>query len=234
LQYLKKHDVLRGTKTITLMRKTILPVFLFTLLVTTWSCKKDDEPITENPVTYDDYACLKTGNYWIYQQFTVDSLGNATPTDKYDSCYIEKDTVVDGKIYYKMIRPLYAGMQPTILYLRDSLHYVVGITGSRYFSSQDFSSVFYYGVINFEGDTIAEQRMQMANPNTSVSVPAGTFTTHDCQTQFQFHPPYNFNGNVRYQHARYAKNKGIVLETLPFFLSNPNFTERRLVRSYIQ
>lgn len=224
---------MRGTKTFTLMRKTILPVFLFALLVTTWSCKKDEETITEEPTTYDDYACLKTGNYWIYQQFTVDSLGNATPTDTYDSCYIEKDTLINGTTYFKLVQPSYLGIIPGRLYLRDSLHYVVDQYGAKYFSSIDFTSVFKYYTIGFEGDTIAECTIKMAHPNEVVVVPAGSFSTHDYQMHFEMHPPYNFNGNDRYQHTRYAKNKGVISQTMPFFLGNPTYVERRLVRSYI-
>ncbi len=224
---------MRGTKTFTLMRKTILPVFLFALLITTWSCKKDDETITEEPTTYDDYACLKTGNYWIYQQFTVDSLGNATPTDTYDSCYIEKDTLINGKTYFKLVQPSYLGIIPGRLYLRDSLHYVVDQSGAKYFSSIDFTSVFKYYTMMFESDTIAECTIKMSHQNEVVVVPAGSFSTHAYQMHWEMHPPYNYNGTNRYQHTRYAKGKGIISQTMPFFLGSPNSVERRLVRSYI-
>lgn len=203
------------------------------LMLFTYACKEDEETPDPDPVVYDDYAMLKTGNYWIYEQFTVDSLGNATPLGIYDSCYIEKDTLINGKTYYKMFRPSYLGMPPTILYLRDSLHYVVDYTGMKYFSSSDFSSVFNYSVISMEGDTIAERRVQMANPGVVIQVPAGNYTTTDCQIHYKMHSPYNMNGSNRFQHTRYAKNKGIIAETLPFFLSIPTYTERRLVRSYL-
>ncbi len=224
---------MRGTKTYTLMRKTILPVFLFALLVTTWSCKKDDETITENPTTYDEYACLKTGNYWIYQQFTVDSLGNATPSDTYDSCYIEKDTLINGKTYFKLVQPSYFGVIPDKLYLRDSLHYIVDLSGNKLFSSEDFTTVFKYHVMMIGGDTLAECTIKMAHPNEVIEVPAGSFSTHDYQMHWTMHPPYNFNGTDRYQHTRYAKGKGIISQTMPFFLGTPTYVERRLVRSYI-
>ncbi len=45
-----------------------IPVFLLFILCV--SCKKDNEdkkPLVDPPVTYDSYAALKTGNYWICQ-----------------------------------------------------------------------------------------------------------------------------------------------------------------------
>ncbi len=215
------------------MPKSILFTAFAALLLFTYACKEDDETPDPDPVVYDNYAMLKTGNYWIYEQFTVDSLGNATPTGIYDSCYIEKDTVIHGNTYYKMVRAPYLGMAPVILYLRDSLHYVVDYSGMRYFSSKDYTSVFDYGVISMEGDTIAERRMQMANPDVVIQVPAGNYTTSDCQIHYKMHAPYTMNGTNRFQHTRYAKNTGIVSETMPFFLSIPTYTERRLVRCYL-
>ena len=63
------------------------------------SCEKpddDNDPITPAPLVYDNYSQLKVGNYWIYQRFEVDSLGIGTPTSVYDSCYVEKDTLINN------------------------------------------------------------------------------------------------------------------------------------------
>jgi hypothetical protein len=61
--------------------------FMFTALLI--SCSKDSDPLPEpNPV----FADFKPGSYWIYQQFIIDSSGYETATDKFDSCYVVKDT----------------------------------------------------------------------------------------------------------------------------------------------
>ena len=72
------------------------------------SCKKDTEPEpTSLPITttYPNFSRLKVGNYWIYQQFDIDQNGNATPKNIFDSCYVEKDTLINGKTYMKIIKP---------------------------------------------------------------------------------------------------------------------------------
>lgn len=84
-----------------------LPVFLSLLLMTCVfaACKKDKpiEPIPTPPVTYPDYSQLKIGNYWVYQHFNIDTNGNAFPLNTFDTCYVEKDTMINGLIYYKNV-----------------------------------------------------------------------------------------------------------------------------------
>ena len=66
-----------------------------------------------------------------------------------------------------------------------------------------------------------------------VTTSAGTFTTLNTkETSFIF-PNYATFTNLRYGNTRYAENVGIVIETLPFFLSSHNYIERRLVRYHL-
>lgn len=44
------------------------------------------------------------------------------------------------------------------------------------------------------------------------------------------YPKWSSKGNLRHVDTRYAENVGIVSETLPFFVNNPNYIQRRLVR----
>ncbi|MCC6186128.1 MAG: hypothetical protein IT256_03140, partial [Chitinophagaceae bacterium] len=65
----------------------LLIVFI-TLSILCFSCKKE-KPQTPEPtpkiddIIYLNYAHLKPGNYWVYQVFEVDTLGNATATSQY-------------------------------------------------------------------------------------------------------------------------------------------------------
>jgi len=211
---------------------------LLTLLIISYSCKKDkkEEP-APTPITYPNYSQLKVGNYWIYQLFNVDSLGNSTPTNDYDSCFIEKDTIINGYTYFKMLKPENGnGPNYYTSFIRDSLHYLVNSKGQKLFSSIDSLSIldtyyfsYYYNVL----DTVCKVVSKMTNRNNAVNTPAGTFITLNYNETYYMYPHYTSGGNPRYKNTRYAENIGIVIETLPFYTGYPIYVERRLVRYHL-
>ena len=73
---------MKGT---TLILFGVLMTFIFT------SCTKDSTTQTPSP----NFTQLKVGNYWVYERFNVDASGTATATGILDSCYVEKDTIID-------------------------------------------------------------------------------------------------------------------------------------------
>ena len=106
------------------MNHKTLFLFVALLTATIYSCKKDIEPMT--PATsYPNFSQLKVGNYWVYEQFDISSTGIATSRNIFDSCYVEKDTIINSKTYLKIVRPLYYSPQKEIMFLKDSLHYIV-------------------------------------------------------------------------------------------------------------
>ena len=201
------------------------------------ACKKDESNVDPEKV-YPDYACLQVGNYWIYERFTVDSLGETTPLHKFDSCYVEKDTLIHGKTYAKMIRPFPYQMNPDIpnpswFYLRDSLHYIVDHTGLIKFSSEDFLTVFQTVTHTQNGDTLFTASVKMDDINQSTTVPAGEFTTLNYKTTYKLNPeftPYT----EKVSNMKFAKEVGVVVETLPMFANIPTKTERWLVRYHVK
>lgn len=209
----------------------ILSIFIALLML---SCEKNDKS-GDSPV-YPDYGCLKTGNYWIYQRFIVDSNGVATPQEVFDSCYVEKDTIVGGISFSKVVRPVYLpSYSPAYELLRDSLHYIVAPGGKILFSSQDFSSVFYsYAHLYQNGDTVYHVSMKMEDHAEVVITPAGSFSTLNCKSTYVLNPQFLPSPNPRFIHKRFARGVGLVVETLPFFASQPYTTERRLVRYSVQ
>lgn len=217
--------------------KTIFCIILISTLI--YSCKKDDKVIEPNPAnpapTYANFAQLKVGNYWVYELFDVDSNGVSTTQNKFDSCYVEKDTIINSKTYFKIVKPKpYFATQKDISFQRDSLHYVVNSNGKILFSSQDFSTVFdsqYYTAT--PGDTLCHVIKKMADKDMPVSTPAGSYLTSNAKETFYMYPNWSSAGNPRYKHCRYAENIGIVIETLPFFASLPTYTERRLIRYHL-
>lgn len=68
-----------------------LPVLM---LISLFSCNKSDENDPQPPAS-EDFMALKVGNYWIYQNYDIDTNGVATPTDDWDSAYISKDTLIN-------------------------------------------------------------------------------------------------------------------------------------------
>lgn len=184
--------------------------------------------------TYLNFSQFNIGTYWVYQRFNIDGNGNATPTSAFDSCYVEKDTVINNKTYLKIIRPTIFSFNKEVLFEKDSLHYVVNQKGNILFSSQDFSSVLETSYnITGVNDTVYKMVKQMADKNAIVLTPSGTFTTSNAKESYLFYPNWPSSGNPRIRNKRYAENIGIVIETLSFIRTDPSYVERRLVRYHI-
>lgn len=211
-----------------------LSVTLFVLA----ACSKNDPDIPKDendPPVYDNYAQLKAGNYWVYEMYDVDSLENGTTLNLFDSCYVSGDTIINGHTYYQTKSTLY----PLVSYgqygiwLRDSLHYLIDNYGMIYFSSEDFTTVFRSYPMVIDPDTIGVMSQRMVDKDAVTSTPAGTFTTSNFRTTYHMRPGYNEFGTMRHLHRKYAKDIGIVVETIPFFIADQRYKERRLVRYHV-
>jgi len=210
---------------------------------TIFSCKKDKKtaPGTPDPadpavVTYDDYMRLKPGNYWIYQQYGLDSASDpGQPEGVYDSCYVEKDTVINSKSYHKYHDGDMPGEPGRIYFLRDSLSYVVDKEGVIRFSSWDFRTVF--RTLTRLPDAGSPDTLiiteQMGFANVVVTVGAGTFTTSAFRRMYHFPASYPY-GAMRSYDYRYAKNVGLVSATVGFYYGSPGSFEKRLVRYHVE
>lgn len=215
----------------------LLAIFYFS------SCKKDSIPlpkknVQETPATvYPNYSNLKVGNYWIYERFRIDSLGNAVSVGIVDSCYIEKDTIIHGDTYYKYTGPEFNSMSnPSIAspvrsgFLRDSLSYLIDSYGNIMFSSQNFY-VFDSGYnIAPPNDTIYNFITQITDYGMNTTVPAGTYVTTNLQTSYTFYNGYIIYWKTRTKNTRYAENVGMVSQDWGFFLGMPDYWQRQLIR----
>lgn len=201
------------------------------LAISVYSCKKDKE--TE--ATYPNYSQFKAGSYWVYQRFNIDSSGNEEATNLYDSCYVVKDTIINNQTYVKTCRTLpYLPMAARYTYTRDSLHYVLSSNGFLLFSSRDYETPLadQYSITS-SNDTVFHVVKKMTDKDLLVVTPAGTFKTSDALETYTLYPLLNDVLSPRYKHNRYAENIGIVVETIPFYTSDPNTVERRLVRYHV-
>ena len=227
------------------MKPQIITISLIAIFCTA-SCKKEKQaapvtPVDSNTVvTYANYTNLKPGNYWIYQQFTLDSLhGTATALPYFDSCYVEKDTLINNINYHKYCAPVYGSGTPSsyeATYLRDSLSYTVNSKGGIIFSSLDFSTVFktttYSNPLAGITDTITIT-YQMGFKDSMITVPAGTFKTSTYRQIYHMPPPKYMFGPERDYDNSYAEHVGLVRSTLGMYAMPPTIVERRLVRYHL-
>jgi hypothetical protein len=218
------------------MNRTFLTCLLLgTLVVISCKKKKDEDPVPRetNPPVYSDYSGLKTGNYWVYDEFIVDTLGNAVPTGNTDSCYVEKDTMLHGRPYYKMLR-FTSSPVPYVYFESDSLSYITDSYGNALFSSADFSTIFRPGYYwNSASDTVAFVYSKMDGSPRMLTVPAGTFSTLSMKVTYRMYPLYSYGGPYHYAYSAYAEHVGLVVESLPMSYLVTSVKENRLVRYHL-
>lgn len=227
--------------------KNVISVTILFIIISFFSCKKDkkvepDEEISSpSSINYPNYSNLKVGNYWIYQRFEIDGSGNETPLSIIDSCYIEKDTNINGKTYYKYVSPDFGNsispysVAPNIAeYYKDSLSYLITNLGRIEFSSQDYTTVFKsgYQVVN-SNDTVCRFEFKMGNQNTTITTPSGAYNTSSFKETYYMYPNYSFAGSVRSRNTRYAENVGKVTQEWYFFVDLSTKWERRLIRYHL-
>jgi hypothetical protein len=216
------------------MQKTLLLLALSTTIMI--SCKKDNKNITPTHVpcseTIADYGKLAVGNYWIYQRYKITNSGIITPLNIYDSCYISKDTIINGKTYFEMYRPNTYGSFYS--YVRDSSAWILDHYGRIQFSPTDFSTIFRTTHATAGGtDTICRAIFKMNNKDSLITTPAGVFNTSNFQTTCFMYPTWSHYYNVRFMNTCYSENIGIVVETLYLLLDKGFCVERKLVRYHL-
>lgn len=212
------------------MRKLFYLGIVLSLLV---SC--NDEP--SNPVfkTVENYLPLTVGNYWIYENYSVDTLGNETDLSIIDSVIITRDTVINNETYFVFEGthyPHYINWD-IISIVRDSSGCIINEKGVILFAVDNFNDILYSRIEIFNGDTIFRVDYQMEKPEISVTVPAGTYQILNYKGNFI--TPENING-LEYPsnlNNYYAKNVGKIFSN-NFFLSGHEIFERRLLRYHIE
>lgn len=201
-----------------------------------FSCKKKKSPTPiPAPIVYANFLPDSMGNYWVYQEFKLDLSGNATPTNVFDSTYIAKDTVISEQIYtqYVTIKSTnpnhkeYSFLRRIDDRIEDNTNTIVFTTGN--FSTPTFSKILVGGP-----DTMGQYIHQMADKDSVITVPAGSFVTSNMQYQFHFTPSFSSYGSLRILHHRYAEQIGLIQETLPFFSEQNYYIEKRLVRFQVK
>ncbi len=197
-----------------------LTLTLLCVLAGLWACKKDPtQPI------YGNYSNLAIGNYWLYDQYELDTNGVYTAINRTDSNYVEKDTLIHGETYFKLMVENSEGPQNvyTPNYLRDSLHYIVNWQGRILFSSENVTDILHTNYLwtdHTQLDTLVFISGRMQPGEHVLQVPAGSFTTKNYRETYQIWPKYAQGGALRFLEHHYAKDVGAVEETFGFYISD--------------
>ena len=206
------------------------------------SCKKDEENSiqVETQTTEDpDYFQLEVGNYWVYENYKIDTGGVETKLTELDSIVIVGDTMYKGEKFFIVgsRTDLYGRILSYNEYTwwRDSSSYLInqfGTIRATYANYTDSFNIIYYGNGR---DTTEYTYYQMTKPESQTTVPAGTFSVIDFLRKT--------TANIRarggsfdpmFSHNQYAKGVGKVFSsynsTTPPFIENNIIYEKRLVR----
>ena len=79
--------------------KNLMP-FAAMLLLINFSCTKEEKKTPQSQNAYSGFIPLSIGNYWVYEQVRIDTLGNETIGSMLDSAYVSADTIINGNTYY--------------------------------------------------------------------------------------------------------------------------------------
>lgn len=213
------------------MRKLIISYLAFAMVFAV-SCKKTTEEIV--PTAKSDYFQLKAGNYWIYEGYQIDSTGVATSTGLFDSAYIEKDTMIGGNRYFKLIEApfVFSSLKFTI-FLRDSSGYLVEKSGRVLASDFNFSDTLYFDTLH---PTLYTGYLTMTGKDSLVKMAGGielpSITAHN---KIVPAPVYAGSIPVRYTYEVYARGIGKMKTHNFFFFSGIGSSfEARLLRYNVQ
>lgn len=228
------------------MKKSIYFAVITLVLLFVSACQTDNNP---PKVIYPVYLPMSVGNYWIYQHYKIDSLGNETATNLFDSLVITKDTFINGNRYY-----VFGGVQAAAItfpdILRDSLGYIVTQKGEKIFSSinlTDTINSFHY-FIDISDDNhedsieIYSIKLIMQKPPQQQIVPAGTFTTlmaHGIVKCYWFFYDNTWNRSATVsidKNEYFAQNVGIIVDTYRWYYQIQKEKikyEKRLIRYHV-
>jgi hypothetical protein len=211
--------------------KKLTVVCLALAAIFTVSCTKTAE--YNVPAPKPDYFQLKTGNYWIYEGYRVDSNGVATATGDIDSAFIQKDTLIRGYTFYKLYEnPYVLGYLQVPFFFRDSSGYLVDLNGSILASDCNFSDTL---MIDTTNPNLYTGYLTMTGRDSLVKISDGK-ELPSITARKQIVPAPAFTGQVpvRYLYDVYAKGVGKIKTHSFYFSGHGPALEARLIRYKVQ
>jgi hypothetical protein len=193
------------------------------------SCNKKDGSPTQTQGSQEsvtDYFPLTVGSYWIYQIKETDTLGNIITSVMYDSVFIKKDSIYNGKTY-KVMADSYGGGS---VLLCDSSGYIVSSNGRKYFTTNADTSIINHQYYN---DTTFYLSWKMKQTDSLVSVPAGEFAAKIVEGTLVALKPISNVSQARYLCYAYSKNIGLIYQR-QCYLESSIYQEHYLIRYHVQ
>lgn len=206
------------------MKKLIIVIglILFTL-----SCEsRIVEPTINNEKVVDFYP-LNIGNYWVYKVYQGDSKNNYREQVEVDSFYVEKDSLINGKIY-KVVKGTYLN---ELYLIRDSANYLVTANSQKLFTinktDETLSKRTYVGQ-----DLEFELTTKMNKTDSTFKTPLGNYACKFLTSTLKCLSPNN-DFKDRKGYYAYAKGVGMIGRKLSYLLTDA-YLEMKLIRKYVQ
>jgi hypothetical protein len=207
-------------------------LFLLACIVVLLSSCQKEEPKPSDSTPKANYFPLKIGNYWVYDLYQVDPLGNETLSNRIDSVIVKRDTIIRNTQYYVLEN--FREHSPRYTFLRDSSGYVVDEKGIICFSAINFTDILAFKEeYRNDGILLYTLTYKMEKVDNPVILPAGRF---DDVLNFKgtaIIPQSDGNSITKEINNLYTNNIGKIFETIQY-LSADFWHERRLVRYYVQ
>lgn len=210
-------------------------LILLSLSVLLLNCKKEND--NPQPVAvYPNYSNLAIGNYWIYEIYKKDSLGNSVFTGSIDSVYVNKDSVIRGNKYFfiqtkQIVKKDLPYLANSCNYgqkvWRDSSGFIVGVIGEKYFASEPDIVLNSGRILGPSIDTTVITYITKTQNKETTTLPIGILETINAQTVYNFNVAYTKFQKTRYSNLRFSKDIGLVEKTLCFYTnSNEDYVWR--------
>ena len=215
-----------------------MPLMVLPLIIL-YSCKKEKNNIIVCPPPGGELSELTTdpmplavGNYWIYETYRIDTLGNETLLSSIDSVYIDRDTIINGYTYYiieggSVISHVFNGSA-----LRNNGTDILSLNTTSGLETVVFTPInqgFVYHTDTFSSPPYnIEINTKLSTGFVSKTVAAGTYNCYEMDKELvdlTMSFPYYPRNEYRY----YEQSVGIVAGQY-FFASSPMVFEMRLVR----
>ncbi|MBD78765.1 MAG: hypothetical protein CL840_07585 [Crocinitomicaceae bacterium] len=214
---------------------------LSSLIVLSFSCKKDEE-ITENPncepeLKVQDYMPMAVGNYWVYQQYRIDSNRVEEKMGQVDSMKITRIEKIRGNEYFVFegTNSPYGNFDGSIIHmLRDSNGYLVNQSGDILMSVKNFTDTLDKGSDN---NDIYSYYHKMRG-ESQVNIAGAVETVINYQVDRIFNKPFSdeLGTEAVVSNNYYAKGRGKVMDDYYYmadYITNKRIIERRLIRYHI-
>lgn len=213
-------------------------MFFIITIATLAGCKKKADLLVITPPAHTPkYFPLTPGSYWIYRRAWKDTTGAdlANNPIEFDSCYVEKDTIIDFVKYAKFYSVnAYGSAQ--VLYLKDSFGYIVDHWGSVFLTDLSRSGILPTSYMGYSaGDTLCKITAQIAPGHVLISTPAGSFITRDISRTRTFAPWHPDHYTPKVCHTYYADSIGLIFQQSPGYAEGSGeYLEQQLVRYHVQ